>query len=767
MEIDPDKVAQIERIKSIEQKMLAAAVMYAEAGFYIIPVRPSGKSIPGKRHTINNYGHASNRVNTVSRWYGVGGEFEGWNIGLVCGSENGSFAIDIDRKDGGVDGFATAEELFPDDWTFNGPIQATPSGGQHLLFNWVPHARASTGGLGPGIDTRGGDGTPRGHIVVWPSTVKEGAYQWIQYGPTTDVPNWVIDKLGRENSLTFRGTREGRGNEEVGAGDVEQKLPLEVIREALDHIPLGQYEYDDWYRIGMAVHTQYPGHNGFKVWDDWSKTDDHPTKGNRYEAFGTRTRWYNSFKDEGPVRIGTLLWYAKKHGFDPSKYTENEDQIDKLVAKINETFAVVPIGGKVFIAEKQDVPPELMRIQSQYRFWTRDGFRHFMENRLEFAANARGQVVKRSHADIWLGHEKRREYPHGPGMFPNQPTDYNGYLNLWQGFSTSPAPGDWGLFRDHIRNIMCSGDEDLFNWTLDWMADLFQDPANPKGTCVVMHGIEGCGKGTFAQILGHAFGTHFKHLTDEEHLIGRFNGHLTDALLIFADEVTYGGNKKVAGKLKSLVTERYITAERKGVDAIQYYNCARLLIASNESWFVPAGPQSRRWAVFEFEPNRANDREYFNALNKQMKEEGGIEAMMHDLMEREITYNLQRAPATEALQRQRNLYATTDSLNAWWFNCLTRGTIDAVPLINDGETKSWPEEVGKADLYDAYEAWCSQRHQHRYVKPRNEFGKIMTGFGLASRKATIAKQRVPIYKIPPIEQAREKATQHGYVNDEH
>lgn len=209
------------------------------------------------------------------------------------------------------------------------------------------------------------------------------------------------------------------------------------------------------------------------------------------------------------------------------------------------------------------------------------------------------------------------------------------------------------------------------------------------------------------EALGRTLGRHYKHMTQEDHLTGRFNGHLQDALLTFADEVVYGGSKKTAGTLKAMVTEPKLTVERKGVDAYSFKNCARVGIASNEDWFIPAGPQSRRWLVLDVLPDKANDEKWFNDIYREMGN-GGIEAMMYELMEREITSNLKHAPHTKALQgqRERFLESRMDSLQQWWYDCLESQTIEIVCYLSDGlEEAQWPQLVNKPEIYDNYRGW--------------------------------------------------------------
>jgi hypothetical protein len=752
--INTELIRDLERIKDREAKIHAAALMYAEAGFFIVPIRINGKALPGKSHNFN-YSHASKKRKVVDRWFGPEGKFAGWNIGIATGRRDGTFVLDLDTH-GDVDGISTFEGLIPDDFTFNGPVQSTPSGGKHLVFDWRESASSSTSKIGEGIDTRGGtEDECKGHIVVWPSIVNGRAYQWEKDGETETPPEWLIQKLGRP-WRTAEGS--GRGNEYIGEDDVEDSFTTTQIAKMLSFINPDELAYAEWVEILCAIHSQHPDSEGLRLADEWSEA------GERYERNEVHGRWAG-FNEGGAVRIGTLIHYAKQRGYQLGEVEEpNRDQLDEIVAKLNETFAIVPMGSDIFVLEEVDVPDEIRRIKPHYRILKRQGFRGLMENKHAIMATPRGPQ-KVTHADIWLAHEDRRTYPSGMGMFPGKPERYMGYYNMWGGFAYPEVEGDWSLYQNHVRDIICNGDEDLSEWIFDWMADLVQDPANPKGCAIVMHGVEGCGKGTFAQMIGELFGVAFKHITDEEHLVGRFNGHLADCVVAFADEVTYGGNRKVAGKLKSLVTERFITSERKGIDAVQFHNCTHLLIASNESWFIPAGPQSRRWLVLDVAPERANDRVYFNAIHKQMEENGGLQAMLYDLQRRKVTRDLKKAPETQALFSQRGQYAAMDSVVAWWSSQLAKGMMNVPDIKAEFGEGGWPNCVSKSDLLVDYSQWCVEFKRRSVSDDR--FFKTMLKFGLKLSKFRVGGRdgkRVYGYKVPDYEDALETLKREHGIN---
>jgi hypothetical protein len=163
------------------------------------------------------------------------------------------------------------------------------------------------------------------------------------------------------------------------------------------------------------------------------------------------------------------------------------------------------------------------------------------------------------------------------------------------------------------------------------------------------------------------------HLDSTRHLTGHFNAHLHNAILVFADEAAWPGDKQGAGALKRMVTENTILIERKGMDALQVPNLMHLLLASNETWVWPAAVDERRGVIIDVDPRRRNDRNYFGMIERELFREGGLAAMLKDLLELKIQLDLREIPKTKALFEQKQLSASPQQ--RWWYEELREGTM--------------------------------------------------------------------------------------------
>lgn len=742
MRISSQRMKEIEeKANNQEWKVFLAAMEYAKQGFYVIPIRKNGKFLPPKDYHVN-YGSASKNPQVVEGWFHpMEGKFAGWNIGIATGREGGVFAVDVDRH-GSDDGVNNWNEIVSSNEIETGPWQTTPNGGMHYLYQWTENAISSTGKIAPGIDTRGGtEAACKGHIVVWPSVIDGKEYQWAEGGEIPPIPKYVIEKMG----LAWKPKGPGRGNESMSTDDEEQQIPVDQLKRMLSKIDPEDVTYDEWLRVGQAINSQYPGKDGLEIWDDWS------AKGSRYEKGECHIRW-EGFDPSGPVRVGSLFFYAKEAGWEPQKGdVKKSNPIDEVVEKINKQHAIVVVGGKVrVLREKSYVEDPVL---GNYELLGVNDFQSLLQNEVVFIEDNNGNQKPVQVARIWLAHEGRRTYPNGMGLFPddNAPP---GFYNTWTGFAFQPIKGNCSLLLNHIREVICNDSERDYEWLLDWCADAVQNPSDPKGTAVVMRGEEGAGKGTLANTMGRMFGPHYRHLIDDSHLLSNFNAHMIDALFVFADEITWGGNKKTAGKLKGMVTEKYLVGERKGVDAVGYRNMSRIMIASNGEWVVPAGVNSRRWFILDVNASKTKNRQHFDDLNKELSG-GGINAFLYFLLNRKITSDLRVAPVTAALKEQRVRTSISDSILQWWIRSVMNEKLAVAEAeINDpSQITDWPEVVLKQDIYEEYERWAMERH----INPEQiaVFYSRMYDFGLERGRKTIRGVKKQVYVVPKHKKAVE------------
>ncbi len=78
-----------------------------------------------------------------------------------------------------------------------------------------------------------------------------------------------------------------------------------------------------------------------------------------------------------------------------------------------------------------------------------------------------------------------------------------------------------------------------------WCAAIVQYPARRRDAAVILRSKEeGTGKSFFADVIGKLMHRHYLSVLNPEHIIGKFNSHLANKILIFADEAFTTDDKK-------------------------------------------------------------------------------------------------------------------------------------------------------------------------------------------------------------------------------
>jgi hypothetical protein len=334
---------------------------------------------------------------------------------------------------------------------------------------------------------------------------------------------------------------------------------------------------------------------------------------------------------------------------EPQKYAERqilrakESSYPPELAEMNSKHAVVVYGGRFVILNDMD--------DQMPKFLSRQDFENWYANRsIVVGCDKDGNPKTMPLAKWWLSHPLRRAYKKVE-FLPGRDAPKDTY-NLWRGQAVLPAEGDCSLYLELIHKVIASGDSKLYGYIVNWMALKFQRPELKLETSLVLRGGQGIGKSMFAELFGELFDPHFIAVTDLAGLTGRFNAHLQDALLVFADEIATSFNINSIGRLKSLVTQTHIRIEPKGVNSFYAKNYFSLIIASNNLHIVNADPDDRRWIVLDISPIKKGDHNFFNEVIKQWKN-GGREAFAHFLLNRDLSsFEHRDKPQTAALTDQ-------------------------------------------------------------------------------------------------------------------
>lgn len=318
--------------------------------------------------------------------------------------------------------------------------------------------------------------------------------------------------------------------------------------------------------------------------------------------------------------------------------TENEAAI---LNELNKKYAHVIIAGKHFITSKVDCSVN----GSKLTFGAIHSFHNHFTHLPSLAGMNRGIA--------WTNWGDKAFYENGIGFYPNIQKSPKGSYNLFESWKCKTSEGDCTFIIQHIKNILCNGNEDAGNYFIQWLAHLFQYPDQKPTVAIFLKSVEGTGKGSLFRLLQKMLGVHAGQINGSQLVTRNFNSILIAKLLIFADEVNLM-DSEAFDKIKGLISEPICQLEKKGIEAEPMANLARFIFASNHEEVFPAGKRERRFLLIEASSEKSNDKEYWKKFNRLIKTEEYAGVFLHYLLNMDLTnFDPFNAPMTKELIEQK------------------------------------------------------------------------------------------------------------------
>lgn len=370
----------------------------------------------------------------------------------------------------------------------------------------------------------------------------------------------------------------------------------------------------------------------------------------------------------------------------------------------------------------------------------------YANQKIQVGVNKKGEPEMKPVFQAWLEYKSRRDFRSVTFAPPPRVADERDY-NLWKGFAIEPAPGDCSLFLGHLYEVICSSNQEHYDYLINLLALTCQEPGTPSEVATVLRGEPGTGKGIFVRAMGDLFGRHYVHVDKVDDLVGHFNASLSGKVIVFADEAFWAGDKREAGALKRIITEPTLTVTRKGIDSVQEPNHVHLFMATNENWAVPAQLKERRFFAMEVSNCRRGDFEYFELLTQQLKN-GGLAGFLDMMLKHPVDKDLiRRVPKTKELRAQQSMSLSPEM--EWWQEFLYNEQTGTLKWVDF----AW---VPVSVIYSAYEEWLNRTRKGRLLSTV-EFGRRM-GIFISARKSMtrrINSESVRAWEFRSLKDARD------------
>ena len=321
------------------------------------------------------------------------------------------------------------------------------------------------------------------------------------------------------------------------------------------------------------------------------------------------------------------------------------------------------------------------------------------------------------------------------------------YLNMFKGYKFQGSIEDEknefieeGLktIWNHIYEVMCSSDQDTFNYVKLWIAHFIN--GRKMTTCLYLKGTQGAGKSSISNFLMDVLGAWNCHKTQNPNcLTSNFNGELDSKLLLILEELrcdSVHAWEAMNSSLNNLITENTMNIEKKYKDAFLRSNHLSVIITSNNSP-IKMDKNDRRYLMSDVSNHRAKDEEYFKKLYSFMKNDIIQKAFYFNCKTVASESDFKEAPELQKVNTDAKTEVIIKNLHPFYvfvkeeyilksknFNVFLKDLVYNYNLQNDGRRDINNIEISRLLKEINITGKASTGNKHRYTIPHGELLEI-------------------------------------------
>jgi hypothetical protein len=397
----------------------------------------------------------------------------------------------------------------------------------------------------------------------------------------------TVDAL---NEITAGPQLELRETKKIEKDKVANNITYDQAAMMLNVIPGDALPYDDWFRIVSALGNYFSEEEALALVESWAPDEDRGT------AYKIKHR-------ASKISIGTLVWFAKRFGFDTS-----------VLHRRNGGNAVGPDGALVH-ADGAQSPDEIERVILQnspieaIKFWIAQRYEtRFNVVKCKYEIRSKEDVEfrlldDRDVNDIWTAlkgsaYKLANKYTVRDIIESSFSPEFNPLFHFYYNLP------EWDM-HNHIHDFTSlvttePGQEKRWHryfmkWFVSMAACALERSENHQ--CIVLVGPQGVGKSTLIDKLVPPELKEYYAATSIDPKDKYTKSMVSEYFLINLDELETSTKEEV-GYLKSLLTDDYVTVRKPFARYILNYKRRASFIGSvNRANFLNDISGSRRWLV--------------------------------------------------------------------------------------------------------------------------------------------------------------------------
>lgn len=191
----------------------------------------------------------------------------------------------------------------------------------------------------------------------------------------------------------------------------------------------------------------------------------------------------------------------------------------------------------------------------------------------------------------------------------------------------------------HIREVICGGNLEAYDYFLKLWANIIQNPKNKVGKATVLSGEQGVGKNIIMEWFGEKIiGKKYYYYTNNfDDIMDKFTKTENKLLTILDECDFFAGNHSFFNKMKSLITQGTEKMEKKFKDAILIPNLNNFVMISNEEYLVKIEDGDRRYFCLMVSNKHKGDSKYFKKLGKALDSDEVCQNFLHYLLQMDLS----------------------------------------------------------------------------------------------------------------------------------
>lgn len=242
-----------------------------------------------------------------------------------------------------------------------------------------------------------------------------------------------------------------------------------------------------------------------------------------------------------------------------------------------------------------------------------------------------------------------------------------------------------GFFLDFIHKTIADDNDEVYEYILNWISFIVQNPGLKSEVAIVLQGAQGVGKNQFTNTLSELLsGYSASNITDIDELVGSFNSVIENKMLIVANELRNFGRARLSNhdSLKSIITDTDIRINEKNVPRHNAENVANLILCTNNDFPIKVEHGDRHYLILRVAGDKKGNIDYWADFTRR-KDRYFYNNLLTYFLRRDISvFNTRRFPLTEA--KLSLIEASGGKFGHWidrYFNLLTSTGIRANEIM--------------------------------------------------------------------------------------